>query len=111
MANQFVREEEEEEMERKSRVRYNPSQARSNVNGCGINRGSAEMASRFGGWDELDRHYGNNRTVQRKLLKLSIFQRSLFYTSSRITRQSSSISSMYTNLTSTSFSCLASYCS
>ncbi|ESQ51918.1 hypothetical protein EUTSA_v10017015mg [Eutrema salsugineum] len=56
MANQFVIEEEEEEMERRSRVRYNPSsQARSNVNGRGINRGSAEMASRFGGWDELDR--------------------------------------------------------
>ncbi|CAA7049435.1 unnamed protein product [Microthlaspi erraticum] len=54
MANQFGIEEEEDEMEitRSSRVRYNPSQARNNVNGRGIN---TEMASKFGGWDELDR--------------------------------------------------------
>lgn len=57
MANQFGIEEEEEEVERRrrSRVRYNPSQVRDNVNGREINRGgSARMASKFGGWDELD---------------------------------------------------------
>lgn len=57
MANQFGIEEEEEELEVeriRSRVRYNPSSVRDNVNGRGINRGSPEMASKFGGWDELD---------------------------------------------------------
>ncbi|AEC08805.1 transmembrane protein [Arabidopsis thaliana] len=55
IANQFGIEEEEEEVERSSsRIRYNPSTVRNNVNGRGVNRSSAGMASKFGGWDELD---------------------------------------------------------
>ncbi|EOA28568.1 hypothetical protein CARUB_v10024785mg, partial [Capsella rubella] len=53
MANQFGIEEEEVER-RRSRVRYNPSMVRNNVNDREVNRSSAEMASNFGGWDELD---------------------------------------------------------
>lgn len=56
MANQFVTEEEEEggevDRRRRSRIRYNPSQFRNTISDRGINR--AEMASKFGGWDELD---------------------------------------------------------
>ncbi|KAG7568987.1 hypothetical protein ISN45_Aa04g017530 [Arabidopsis thaliana x Arabidopsis arenosa] len=55
IANQFgIEEEEEVEERRSSRIRYNPSTVRSNVNGRGVNRSSARMASKFGGWDELD---------------------------------------------------------
>ncbi|XP_010413897.1 PREDICTED: uncharacterized protein LOC104700125 [Camelina sativa] len=56
MANQFGTEEEDEEIveKRRSRVQYNPSMVRNNVNGREVNRSSAEMASNFGGWDELD---------------------------------------------------------
>lgn len=56
IANQLgIEEEEEEEMERgRSRIRYNPSQVKNNVNGRGVSRGSAGMASKFGGWDELE---------------------------------------------------------
>ncbi|CAH8331594.1 unnamed protein product [Eruca vesicaria subsp. sativa] len=48
MGNQFGLEMEEE---RRSRVRYRPSQVRNSVNEP---RGSAGMASNFGGWDELE---------------------------------------------------------
>ncbi|KAL1206146.1 hypothetical protein V5N11_020371 [Cardamine amara subsp. amara] len=55
IANQFGIDEEEEELVRRAgRIRYNPSSVRNNVNGRGVNRGSAEMASKFGGWDDLD---------------------------------------------------------
>ncbi|XP_010509913.1 PREDICTED: uncharacterized protein LOC104786251 [Camelina sativa] len=58
MANQFGIEDEDEgivERRRRSRVQYNPSMVRNNVNnGREVNRSSAEMASNFGGWDELD---------------------------------------------------------
>ncbi|XP_010469500.1 PREDICTED: uncharacterized protein LOC104749548 [Camelina sativa] len=59
MANQFGIEDEEEivdERRRRSRVQYNPSSmVRNNVNnGRKVKRSSAEMASNFGGWDELD---------------------------------------------------------
>ncbi|CAN8247766.1 unnamed protein product [Cochlearia groenlandica] len=56
MANQFgIEEEEEEEVDRRrSSSPYSPSRVRNSVNGREVNLDSPRMASKFGGWDELD---------------------------------------------------------